>query len=173
LSPTFGDWSRDTVRLDFDNTPLKKVKFWGFMVCKYFHLEGFVILCSSVKKHVVKIRNQIVYSYSEVSYLVIFNRKVKWNLNVKIMDWVARLSEIQSLMYYVLMQGIKRSSTVRCGSKGKKPSPKVVFCFGKQDGQIEQFLETRNLIKKFENENKKTPILGVESWFGRTVAMSV
>jgi hypothetical protein len=155
MSPIKGDWSKDTVRLDFDNTPLDKVKYWANRACFWFKLEGFIILRSSIRNYIVKIKGKVVHRYSEASYLVIFNRKVKWDLNVRIMAWVAIQARIQSLKDYVLMQCIKRSSTVRCGSKGKKPSPKVVFRYGKQDDQVIQYLETRNFIKDFEEKNER------------------
>jgi len=172
LSPTFGDWSRDTVRLDFDDTGLEEVKYWAFRACFWFKLEGFIILRSSIKKYAVKTKGKTIHEFRKASYLVIFNRKVKWDLNVRIMAWVAVQAKIPSLKDYVLMQCIKRSSTVRCGRKGKKPSPKVVFRFGRQDGQIARFLETRSFILDFERENADKSKLGGEPvWFGRTVAM--
>lgn len=172
MSPTFGDWSRDTVRLDFDDTPLDEVKNWAYKACFWFKLEGFIILRSSIKKYAVKTKGKTIHEFRKASYLVIFNRKVKWDLNVRIMAWVAIQAQNLNLKNYVLMQCIKRSSTVRCGRKGKKPSPKVVFRFGRQDGQIARFLETRSFILDFERENADKSKLGGEPvWFGRTVAM--
>jgi hypothetical protein len=49
---------------------------------------------------------------------------------------------------YVLMQGIKESSTLRVGTKGEKPMPKIVYRFGKQDQKIRKYLEKREEIKK-------------------------
>jgi hypothetical protein len=77
---------------------------------------------------------------------VIFNRKVNWDLNVKVMAWVSLRSHVEGLKDYVIMQLVKGSSTVRLGSKGKKSSPIVVFTYGKQDGQIAEFLETRRFV---------------------------
>jgi len=154
-SVIIGDWSKDTVRLDFDDTSLNKVKYWAFIALKWFHLDGFVILRSSIKTHNVYFKGKIVQKYSEGSYLIIFNRKVKWDLNFRIMSWVAIQSHIQSLKDYVLMQGIKGSSTTRCGCKGEKPSPKIVFKYGEQNGQIAKFLEIRNFIKNFERKGRE------------------
>jgi hypothetical protein len=36
------------------------------------------------------------------------------------------------------MQGIKESSTLRVGLKGGKPSLRMVYRWGKQDGQIKE-----------------------------------
>ncbi len=143
MSPYWGDWSNDTVRLDIDNTSLSIVKFWAFMVCKYHHQNGFVILESSSREHLIRIRHKLVHGYISRNFSVIFNRRVRWETNVKIMDWVARLSNIEPLKNYVLMQGLKTTSTVRCLSKGKKPPPRVVFGYGKQDGQVKEYLETQ------------------------------
>jgi hypothetical protein len=44
------------------------------------------------------------------------------------------------------MQGIKESSTLRVGLKFRKPSPRIVFRYGKQDRQIREFLEMRKTI---------------------------
>lgn len=141
-----GDWSKDTVRLDFDNTTLDEVKYWAFRVCFWFKLEGFVILESSRKERVVKRKGQVLHKWVRASYLVVFDRPVHWDLNVRIMNWVALQSKNPSLAKYVTMQCIKRSSTVRLGAKVDKPPPKVVYRYGKQDGQIKKFLETRHFV---------------------------
>jgi len=44
------------------------------------------------------------------------------------------------------MQAIKESSTVRVGKKLRKPSPRIVYRYGKQDKQIKEFLEMRKTI---------------------------
>jgi hypothetical protein len=44
------------------------------------------------------------------------------------------------------MQVIKESSTLRVGPKFRKPSPRIVYRFGKQDRQIREFLEMRKTI---------------------------
>jgi hypothetical protein len=70
-------------------------------------------------------------------------------LNVRIMNWVALESGNENLQRYVRMQCIKETSTVRISRKGKKPVPKVVFCYGLQDKQVRNFLETRKLLLNF------------------------
>lgn len=41
------------------------------------------------------------------------------------------------------MQCIKKSSTLRVGPKGEKPSPRIVYREGNEDTQIKEYLETR------------------------------
>jgi len=106
MSLVWGDWSNDTVRLDIDNTPLGIVKYWAFLVCKYKRQNGFIILESSIREHPVRIRHRLVHGYISRNFSVIFNHRVTWKTNVKIMDWVARLSNIEPLKNYVLMQGL-------------------------------------------------------------------
>jgi len=42
----------------------------------------------------------------------------------------------------------KQSISLRISPKGDKPSPRIVYRKGKQDHQIKNYLEYRNLIKK-------------------------
>jgi hypothetical protein len=155
----WGDWSKDTVRLDWDDTPLNEVKLWGFRALNWFKLEGFIILESSRKNYVIKVKGKILFKYVKSNYLVIFSRHVKWDLNVRIMNWVALESKNSGLQRYIQMQCIKKTSTVRISSKGDKPSPRIVFRYGCQDGQIEKFLETRRFIldslRKMKRGNSK------------------
>jgi hypothetical protein len=145
----FGDWDTDTVRLDFDDTPLEEVKLWSLRASLFFDLEGFLVLQSSMKNYVVKQKGRIFYRFRKGSYLVIFNRPVDWSFNVHIMNWVALESESVNLQKYVRMQCIKETSTVRISAKGKKPIPKIVFRYGLQDKQVKKFLETRRLLLSF------------------------
>jgi transposase len=41
------------------------------------------------------------------------------------------------------MQAIKESSTLRVGLKFRKPSPRIVYRYGKQDKQRREFLKMR------------------------------
>lgn len=80
---------------------------------------------------------------------MIFDRPVKWETNVKIMNWAALESGNVNLQRYVRMQCIKGTSTARSSvKKGKreKPVPRIVFRFGEQDRQVRKFLETRKFI---------------------------
>ena len=120
----------ETVKLDFDNVPFKTVKYWAERAVNWFQLQGFLILKSS-----------------ESSYHVVFNRTVSWLENVKIMAWIAMESQIAKLKDYSLMQCIKMSSTLRVSPKKEKQPPRIVYRHGKQDGEIENYLLYRRLIK--------------------------
>ena len=140
--PYLGFTNRNTVKLDFDKSPLKTVKYWAKRTNRFFHLEGFKLLKSS-----------------EDSYHVVFNRPVNWSKNVHIMSWVSRLSKIESLRNYVDMQGIKESSTLRVGPKGEKQRPIIIYCEGKQDGQIKKYLHERREINKIMKSLRICPLL--------------
>jgi hypothetical protein len=109
--------------------PLRIVKYWSRRACDWFKLEGYIIFESS--------RN---------SFHVVYNRPVTWRRNMHIISWIAVESQLGKLRDYVLMQVIKESSTLRVGPKFRKPSPKIVYRYGKQDRQIREFLETRKTI---------------------------
>jgi len=119
----------ETVMLDFDNTPFKWVKYWAMRACEWFKLEGFIILKSS-----------------ENNYHVVFDRKVSWSENMRIVAWVSLLSRNKGLTKWFLMQCIKGASTLRVSPKMDKPCPRVVYRCGKQDGQIKEFLRYRKLV---------------------------
>lgn len=120
----------ETVKLDFDNTPFKTVKYWAFRTKKWFKLKGFAILKSS-KNH----------------YHVVFDRRVSWRENIKIMAWVCLLSKHKGLTGWFILQCIKQGSTLRVSPKKEKPSPRIVFHYGSQDNQIEEFLMYRRVVK--------------------------
>jgi len=147
---TWGDWADDVVHLDFDDTPLGEVKLWAYRTCFWFTLEGFVILRSSMKHYIVEEKGKIIYEYKLGSYLVVFDRPVRWKTNVRIMNWVALLSGNPDLQRYVRMQCIKRSSTARCSKKMEKrkdkPIPRIVFRYGEQYRKVKWFLETRKFL---------------------------
>jgi len=130
----------ETVMLDFDCTPFKTVRYWAFRVMKWFRLEGFVILKSSTR-----------------NYHVVFNRRVSWRENMRVVAWVSLLSHNPMLEKWFVMQCIKEASTLRVSPKRDKPTPRIVFRFGEQNGQIREFLRYRRLVKgilrKFTVEN--------------------
>jgi hypothetical protein len=135
----FGDWDNCTIRIDFDNDCLVNVKYWAKRACYWHKLDGFIILQSS-KRH----------------YHVVFNKTVTWATNVKVICWIALESGNLNLQKYALMQGIKKTSTLRIGNKGNKKPPKIISRYGNQDKQISNFLDNRkfilNSIKKLEKE---------------------
>jgi len=134
-----GYTDQETVMVDFDNTPLKTVKKWASRAMKWFKLEGYIILRSSLN-----------------NYHAIFNRRVSWKENMKIVGWVALLSNNPMLQKWFLMQCIKEGSTLRVSSKREKPSPRIVFRYGRENCQIEGFLKYRELTKNIIRKLKAT-----------------
>jgi hypothetical protein len=120
----------ESVKLDFDNTRFKTVKYWAFRTMKWFKLKGFIILKSSKN-----------------SYHVVFDKKVSWKENVKIMAWVCLLSQHKALTKWFLMQCIKEGSTLRVSEKKEKPQPRIVYRYGSQNNQIAEFLAYRKIVK--------------------------
>ena len=129
--PIFGLTDDEAVMLDFDDVTFKTAKYWAFRTMKFHKLEGFIILKSS-----------------ENCYHIIFNRSVDWSENMRIVAWVSLLSNNKGTQKYHLMQCIKQASTLRISDKKQKPSPRIVYKYGKQNDQIRSFLEYRKLIKR-------------------------
>ena len=69
-----------------------------------------------------------------------------------IVNWIAQQSKSRKVSGSALMQCIKESSCHRIERKGNKPSPRLVYRFGKQDRQIERFLKFRRRILHILNE---------------------
>jgi len=125
-----GYTDQQTVMLDFDTTSLKTVRYWASRAMKWFKLEGYIILRSSLN-----------------NYHVVFNRRVSLEENMRIVAWVALQSNNPMLEKWFLMQCIKEGSTLRVSPKLDKGSPRIVFRHGKENGQIESFLRFRKLMK--------------------------
>jgi hypothetical protein len=135
-SPILGYTDTSTVKLDYDKMKLKKVKYYAQRIKKWFRLEGFIILKSS-----------------KDSYHVLFNKTVSWTRNAEIMGWACFISSFNlPLMRYVVMQLIKKQSTLRVGFKRRKSYPKIVFRSGKQNCEIKYFLEYRKFILEIERK---------------------
>jgi len=62
-----------------------------------------------------------------------------------IVAWVWIESKNEGLGKWFGMQCIKESSTLRVSPKKEKPSPRIIFSFGKQDNEIKKFLKYRAL----------------------------
>lgn len=139
-SPKFilGISDKETVKLDFDQTPFSKVKYWALKALKRFKLHGFIVLKSS-----------------ENCYHVIFDRPLSWTDNVRTMAWVALLSHNEGLKSYLIMQCIKKCSTIRVSPKSGKGSPRIVCRFGIQSENVRIFLKNRQLIKKISEKMLK------------------
>lgn len=130
-NPILGFTDKATVKIDFDDRSFKTTKYWAFRTLKRFRLRGFIILKSS-EKH----------------YHMVFDRRVSWSKNMGIVGWVAVCSRNSKLKDWLAMQCIKESSTLRVSAKKEKPSPRIVFRYGKQDKEIKNFLKYRKFVKK-------------------------
>jgi len=127
----YGFTDIETVKVDFDDTPFKTVKYWALRMMKFFRLEGFIVLKSS-----------------EDNYHVVFDRKVSWKMNVKIMAWACLFNfKNEGLKKWFLLQCIKGGSTLRVSPKKEKPSPRIVFRYGEQGHQVKVFESHRKLIR--------------------------
>lgn len=125
--PIIGYTDTSTVKLDFDKTTLRKVKRAALRVCRWFKLEGFIIFKSSGE-----------------CYHVVFNKAVSWRQNVSIVAWTCYIIRFNlPLMRWLVMQCIKKSSTLRLSTKGGKPVPRVLYRFGQQNSMIRNYLKTR------------------------------
>jgi hypothetical protein len=125
-----GITDQETVKLDFDKTRFKTVKYWAKRTMRRFRLTGFIILKSSEK-----------------CYHVVFDKKVSWSENVRIMAWVCLMSKHEALTKWFLLQCVKKESTLRASQKYNKPEPRIVFRYGSQDGMIAEFLAYRKIVK--------------------------
>ena len=125
-----GYTDEETVMLDFDNTSFKTVRYWASRAMKWFRLQGYLILKSSPN-----------------NYHVVFNRKVTWKENMRIVTWVVLHSKNLMLLKWFIMQCIKQGSTLRISPKRDKRSPRIVLRHGKQEKQIRDFLEYRKVVK--------------------------
>ena len=74
---------------------------------------------------------------------------------MKIMAWVSLLSHKNRLVKWFIMQSIKQGSTLRVSPKREKPSPRIIYRYGKEDQEITEFLEYRKIIKKSVRTMKK------------------
>lgn len=66
------------------------------------------------------------------------------------MAWAALFTHKLSQLKYFQMQCIKRASTLRVSRKGDKSSPRIIYRYGGQDKEIQNFLSLRKMIKKIE-----------------------
>lgn len=130
LKSVIGYTDSETVKLDFDDTPFEEVICWALRAMKRFRLEGFMVLRSS-----------------ENHYHVVFDRRVSWTENTRIVAWVSLLSHNRMLGKWFIMQCIKEASTLRISPKRNKPSPRITLRHGKQEDQIRHFLAYRKLVK--------------------------
>ena len=119
----------ETVKLDLDDMSFDRVRYWAVATTKRFRLRGFMIMKSSSN-----------------SYHVVFDKPVSWVRNVAIVAWVCLMTKHRKLTEWLIMQCIKKASTLRLSRKGEKSPPRVVFRFGRQNGQIRVFLGFRKSV---------------------------
>ena len=93
--PILGYTDTETVKLDFDDTTFRTVRYWALRTMRWFKLNGFLILKSSVN-----------------CYHVVFDRTVSWSENLRIVAWVALLSRIETLKTPVVHQGVVDAARV-------------------------------------------------------------
>ena len=133
-----GYTDKETLKLDFDDTTFKIVRYWAYRTNNWYKLDGFMILISS-----------------ENNYHVVFNRAVTWEENMSIVAWVCLESENEELKKWLIMQCIKKASTLRLSPKGDKKSPMILYEEGNQDKRIKNYLSLRQQIKDIIKEISK------------------
>jgi len=132
LKCVLGFSDEETLKLDFDNVSFRTAKYWCQRACRQFHLEGFIILKSSPNH-----------------YHAVFNKPMlSWDDNMKYVAWICLWTKYRRLTEWLIMQLIKKCSTLRISPKGNKPMPRVVYKYGRQDKKIKEFLDFRNKIKR-------------------------
>lgn len=129
--PILGYTDPETVMIDCDNRSFRVVKKLALIVMEKYRLGGFIILKSSKN-----------------CYHVVFDRYVSWEDNLSAVGWFSVLSHNPKVKDYLVMQCIKRASTLRVVPMKEKPSPRLVYRFGCQDHAVKDFLRHRQLIKR-------------------------
>jgi hypothetical protein len=129
--PNLGYTDPETVMLDFDKTQFKTVRFWALKTVKWFKLGGFIVLKSSKN-----------------CYHVVFDRTVSWAENISVVAWVCLRYQNWDMTKWFLLQCIKKEPTLRVSPKKNKPSPRIVFRYGSQNGQIKSFLAYSVMSKR-------------------------
>jgi len=131
---TIGISDKHTVMVDLDNVSFRKAKGIAKLACKHFKLEGFIILKSSPEH-----------------YHIVFDKPIKhWSKVLKIISWIAILSNNPDVWKWACMQAIKESCTLRISEKptenGVKPKPRIVYRFGRQNRQVKAYLQFKRQI---------------------------
>jgi len=143
---------KNTVMVDLDNMSFKRVKRLAELTCKHFRLGGFIILKSSPNH-----------------YHVIFDKPIRyWSEVLRIISWIAIMSNNPHVWKWVCMQAIKKACTLRVSEKpaknGVKPKPRIVYRYGSQSRKINAYLEKRKEVNDIFRElikmNNKYGILG-------------
>lgn len=124
-----GYTDQETLKLDLDNLSIFKVKSIANWILSRFEMGGYIILRSSKNK-----------------YHAVFDRTLEWGENCRIMGYVAWiLGNNRNYEMWLIMQLIKKSSTLRISNKGDKPKPRIVYQKGEQADQIPIFRKYRKM----------------------------
>ncbi|MEM2565142.1 MAG: hypothetical protein QXQ42_05560 [Candidatus Bathyarchaeia archaeon] len=137
MPPVIGLSHKNIVMVDLDGMPLEEVKRLADKALKRFRLGGYIILESS-----------------QGNYHVVFRY---WSETVRVMAWIAIMSNNPNVQKWVCMQLIKEASTLRVNPKptnpeGCKPIPKIVYQYGSRNLGIKAFLKSREEILKLLKE---------------------
>ena len=130
VDPAIGYTDKVTLKLDLDETNFEITKqIADYMVVGY-NLEGYIILKSS-----------------ENNYHIIFDKTIDWETNCNLMARSVWKLKSDGLTRWFTLQIIKGSSTLRISNKGEKNPPKIIYKFGRQSGEIKNYLECCELFK--------------------------
>lgn len=125
-----GYTSTSAAMLDLDDVTLTRTKSIAQRLIGRFHLEGFLVVRSSVKH-----------------YHVIFNRPLTWRMVLRVIFAVdVCRKRYHNHFSWAEMQAIKGAATIRLGPKGRKKSPRPVFRAGLQDKEIKSYLTLRKSL---------------------------
>ncbi len=131
--PTIGFTSSTTVMLDLDNLGLEEVRYWAHKIRNEFRLKGFLILESSERHH-----------------HIVYDRKVSPFDVISIVAHACLETKNVALVRWFVLQCIKKEFTLRISPKGNKPRPRVIYRYGKQNGEIKKYLQYRRLVRSIK-----------------------
>lgn len=131
-----------TPKLDLDNVTFKTAKYIAVKILRLFKSKRTDIWTPNSK---IDLEGFLIIKSSPKHYHILFNRSVLWLENIEVVAWACLMSHKIELMKWLIMQIVKGSSTLRIGKKGDKPAPRIVFHWGKQDGEIRNYLKFRRL----------------------------
>lgn len=161
-SSILGDCGNNILKVESDNLfSLREIKHYAHMLNKRYHLDGFIILQSSVKTHEIwnvetNIKENVVYRYKTRNYHIVFNRKIKSVAELhSIIAWLCLITKDWNLILWFLLQCVKQTITLRNGFKGRIRPPRIVYRYGNQDKMIREFLDNREFILNFLNRDDK------------------
>jgi hypothetical protein len=84
---------------------------------------------------------------SKRHYHLVFNRRTAKSKVISMIATICLRTRDEELTRWFLNQFTRGNFTLRISSKGKKPSPKIVFRYGKQDKETKRYLQHRRFIR--------------------------